>query len=171
MRAARPVDPPQTRPVRPTCRRVQAKGIFFRSKPCGDGQVRYWNGYAAMRRRAHAGVPSAILDTGRGADPRPPASCWRPAARQPRPRLPWVPPSGALLRVRGVDGRRLSARQGGLPTVASRFDGVNRPSDATWKQRLGLITLAASVGRRRQGLRFRGAQRLLGVPFGSAQPK
>jgi hypothetical protein len=55
LRTARPVDPPQNQPVRPACRGIFARGISFRLKPCGDDQVRYWNGYAAIQRRAHAG--------------------------------------------------------------------------------------------------------------------
>lgn len=95
----------------------------------------------------------AILNTGRWANQRPHRST---AAAYPRPAspspAPWVPPSGAQLRVR-CEGSKVG--RAGAPRRAT----LNcqplwrlRPSDATWKQRLGLITL------------FRGGV-LIGVPI------
>jgi hypothetical protein len=64
----------------------------------------------------------------------------RPTPRWPRPRSSWGPPSGAQLRCargqRPVGFRQHAAGYQLLPAALTEY----RPSDATWKQRLGLIT-------------------------------
>jgi len=99
---------------------------------------------ACPQKGAHPrGVTRAILNTGHGTNPRPPA-LWG-----------YLLATGPGLRSMGATIRGAAQGAGGhgsagsncldrLPKIASRFDGVNRPSDATWKQRLGLITLVAS---------------------------
>jgi hypothetical protein len=75
------------------------------------------------------GMTHAILNTGHGTNPRP------PDLKGPCPCAAWGPPFGAQLRGQGIG-------PSGYPMPAALT--VNRPSDAAWKQRLGLITLIAS---------------------------
>jgi hypothetical protein len=98
------------------------------------------------------GVTRAILNTGRGTNPWPPALWGYLLATGPGLRSMGATIRGAAQGA-GDHGPAGSNCLDRLPKIASRFDGVNRPSDATWKQRLGLITLVASGGRRQAGHR------------------
>jgi len=143
LRAARPFDPPQTRPGRPTCRRVAAVGISLWQGPCGalPGAVleRVCRHSAASPR----GLTHAILNTGRWANQRPHRSgataCCRPTS----------PPSTLGASIRGP-ARGAGDQKSGFAGAPRRATLVCqplwrlRPSDATWKQRLGLITLVSA---------------------------
>jgi hypothetical protein len=66
------------------------------------------------------------------------------------PPVPWGPPSGARLRVRGIES--WAHRPPRRATLVCQPLWRLRPSDATWKQRLGLITLFSSPAGSRIGV-------------------
>lgn len=140
LRAARPIDPPQTRPRRPTCRRVTAIGISFRQGPCGALPGAVLERVCRRTAASPRGLTHAILNTGHWANQRP----HRSDAAASSPGLPVEstggrhPGPGSVCAMDRKSGSE--ARRGGLPLICQPLWRL-RPSDAAWKQRLGLVTL------------------------------